>query len=83
MSDLIPAFAHLIEAFCTWAPGEAVPRPALERFMDALEILNDNAQAKAELRAAVADASEQGALHIDGAPLVFLRCLLMEEVRHD
>lgn len=83
MSDFIPALAHLIAAFQNWAPGEGAPRLALERVMDALEILNDNPEAKAELRAAVAAASQRGAQDIDGVPLVVLRCLLMEEVRHD
>ncbi|BAU75169.1 hypothetical protein [Metapseudomonas furukawaii] len=83
MSDFIPALAQLIEALRACAPAEGPPHVALERVMDALEILNDNPKAKAELRAAVAEAAQQGALHIDGVPLFFLRCLLMEEVRHD
>ncbi|MGF6694114.1 hypothetical protein M2318_004198 [Metapseudomonas resinovorans] len=83
MSDVIPALAHLIAAFQYWAPDEGAPGPALERVMDAIEILNDNPEAKAELRAAVANARQRGAQHIDGVPLVVLRCLLMEEMPHD
>ncbi|AYF87363.1 hypothetical protein D6Z43_09415 [Pseudomonas sp. DY-1] len=83
MSDVIPALAHLIAAFQNWAPGEGAPRPALERVRDAIEILNDNPEAKAELRAAVAEAHQRGALHVDGVPLIVLRCLLLEEERHD
>ncbi|MCY1415539.1 hypothetical protein D9M71_310250 [compost metagenome] len=83
MSDVIPALAHLMAAFQNWAPGEGAPRPALERVMDAIEILNDNPEAKAALRAAVADARQHGAQHIDGVPLVALHCLPLEEERHD
>ncbi|HIE1880987.1 hypothetical protein ACM7PA_02475 [Pseudomonas aeruginosa] len=60
-----------------------MPATALERVMDAIEVLNDQPKAKAELRAAVAEARLQGASHIDGVPLAVLHCLLLEDVRHD
>lgn len=78
MTQVVKSLGNLIAQLRDLKPSQPVPRKALEQMLNALESLNDDRTAKAELRALVADALRHNIKIIDGVPVVLLRCLLLE-----
>lgn len=78
MTQIVKALGNLIAQLRDLKPSQPVPREALEQMLNAVESLNDDRTAKAELRALVADALRHNIKIIDGVPVVLLRCLLVD-----
>lgn len=79
MADLPKALAGLITALLATQGGQPVDRKSLERMLNALEELDDDPAAAAELQDQIQQARDEGKTDIDSAPVGLLQVLTQSD----
>lgn len=82
MANVLSALSALVRdaQACGTDPSVTISRGALEAALQAIEQVNENREALAELCAAIAHAERLGLSSIDGVPVRLLICLLPVEI---